>query len=146
VRSQRRDGKPIAVQTHPNALKGVKAFFKWAVSRRYVTQNRSPRSSRWARPGAARRSPASTRPGASSPSRRPRRWPATLRQPRCSCRCTWACARRSQHYADPSTVANRTLRKVADVLSGSDRPDLDRLLALLRDRLTPSELATLGQG
>lgn len=261
---RRRDGEPIAVQTHHNALKGVKALFKWAVSRRYVSRNpfadvkplgmprrgkkqfRIDEARRFveaAQPKALARDAAAAallmeiylglRPmeslirvvrdlddegrvlwipfGKTDSSRRRLQVPEPLRQvlmvhaagkspeapllgqpgegvhglnylhthlhklceeagvPKVcphslrGLSATLALeagatggqvaaalghrsfAMTAKHYADPNTVANRTLRKVADVLGGSERPDLERLTALLHEHLTASELATLGQ-
>lgn len=262
--SRQRDGEPIAVQTHHNALKGVKAFFKWAVSRRYVSldpfaevkplgmprrgkkQFRIDEARRFveaAQPKAMARDAAAAallmeiylglRPmeslirvvrdlddegrvlwipfGKTDSSRRRLQVPEPLRQvlllhaagkppeapllgqlgegfhglnylhthlhklceeagvPKVcphslrGLSATLALeagatggqvaaalghrsfAMTAKHYADPNTVANRTLRKVADVLGGAERPDLEHLTALLREHLTASELATLGQ-
>lgn len=51
----------------------------------------------------------------------------------------------ARHYADASTIANASLRRVADVLSKNrgDRPDVSQVAALLRDQLTPAELSQL---
>jgi integrase len=53
----------------------------------------------------------------------------------------------ARHYADASTVANASLRKVVDVLTnGSDEgPDLDALASKLRAQLSSNELKQLRQ-
>ena len=53
----------------------------------------------------------------------------------------------ARHYADASAVANASLRKVADVLSGpkTERPDLPQMAKLLRDQLSATEIDQLRQ-
>ena len=50
-----------------------------------------------------------------------------------------------RHYADPSSVANSALRRVADLLGtkSAERPCVEQLVALLRDKLLPDELCQL---
>lgn len=49
----------------------------------------------------------------------------------------------ARHYANPSTVANATLRKVADVLTAPSALDVSALAVLLRHHLTAAQLAEL---
>lgn len=52
----------------------------------------------------------------------------------------------ARHYADASTVANANLRKVADVLvTRPERLDVLQLAQLIRQNLSPEELAVLHQ-
>jgi hypothetical protein len=51
----------------------------------------------------------------------------------------------ARHYADPSSVANSALRRVADLLGtkSTERPCVEQLVSLLRDNLLPDELCRL---
>ena len=53
----------------------------------------------------------------------------------------------ARHYADSNTVANASMRRVADLLANEDKgtPDLPQLVRLLRDHLSEPDLQLLRQ-
>jgi hypothetical protein len=51
----------------------------------------------------------------------------------------------ARHYADGSTLANAQLRRVADLLRGAERSNLEPLAHLLQGSLTAAELRSLGR-
>jgi integrase len=51
----------------------------------------------------------------------------------------------ARHYADASTIANASLRRVADVLTAVERPSPAQVAALLREHLPRHDLVELAQ-